>query len=122
MRICMNCGRQPSIFDEIHNHTHHYSTQNGMTPFAAVRRFQYPLHALDESFTLPNEPLPLENGEIHLIRFVRSDRKFNVFGLSFPVPEKAQYEYIKGVVIVEERRLVLYKDIEYLTEFTFPLI
>jgi transposase InsO family protein len=84
--------RQAAIlFDEIHNHTHHYSTQNGMTPRAAVRRLQYPLHVLDESFTLPNKPLPLESGEIHLIRFVRSDRKFTVFGLSFPLPEKAQY-------------------------------
>ena len=77
---------------------------------------------MNESFTLPNEPLPLESGEIHLIRFIRSNLKFNVFGLSFPLPEKAQYEYIKGVIIVEEKRLILYKDIEYLTEYPFPLM
>ena len=109
-------------FDDIHNHTHHYSTQNGMTPFAAVKRYQYPLQTMNESFTLPNEPLPLESGEIHLIRFIRSNLKFNVFGLSFSLPEKAQYEYIKGVIIVEEKRLMLYKDIEYLTEYPFPLM
>ena len=115
--------RQAAIhFDDIHNHTHHYSTQNGMTPFAAVKRYQYPLQTMNESFTLPNEPLPLESGEIHLIRFIRSNLKFNVFGLSFSLPEKAQYEYIKGVIIVEEKRLMLYKDIEYLTEYPFPLM
>lgn len=109
-------------YDDVHNHTHHYSTQNGMTPHKAYQRFQYPLCPLELSFKMPDEKIPLENGEIHFIRFVRSNLKFNIFGLSFPMPEKAKYEYIKGVVLVEERRLIIYKDIEYLTEFPFSLM
>jgi hypothetical protein len=41
--------------------------------------------------------------------------------LSFPMPEKAKYEYIIGIIIVEEQRIVLYKDQEYLLEFPFAL-
>jgi hypothetical protein len=37
------------------------------------------------------------------------------------MPEKAKYEYIIGIIIVEEQRLVLYKDQEYLIEFPFAL-
>jgi putative transposase len=108
-------------YDDVHNHTHHYSTQNGMTPYKAFELFRYPIRALDESYELPKGKLPLESGEIHLIRFVRSDLKFNVFGLSIPLTEKAKYEYIKGIILVEEHRLLIFRDTEYLTEFPFPL-
>jgi len=109
-------------FDEIHNQSHHYSTQNGLTPIAATKRFYYPLRALDTSFVISDKPIPLESDEIHVIRFVRSDLKFNIFGLSFPMPERAKYEYILGVIIVEQQRIVLYKDREYLIDFPFILL
>jgi len=109
-------------YDDVHNHTHHYSTQAGMTPYQAYKRSGYPLQALSESFEMPSNRLPLESGEIHVIRFVRSDLKFNIFGLSFPIPENAKYEYVKGVILVEEDRLLLFKDRELLTEFPFRLM
>jgi hypothetical protein len=71
---------------------------------------------------IPDKPIPLESCEIHVIRFVRSDLKFNIFGLSFPMPERAKYEYILGVIIVEQQRIVLYKDREYLIDFPFILL
>ena len=80
-------------YDDVHNHTHHYSTQHGMTPYQAYERLQYPLQALDGSFEMPSGKLLLERGEIHVIRFVRSNLKFSVFGLSFPMPDNAKYEY-----------------------------
>ncbi len=109
-------------YDDVHNHTHHYSTQAGMTPYQAYKRSGYPLQALSESFEMPSNRLPLESGEIHVIRFVRSDLKFNIFGLSFPIPENAKYEYVKGVILVEEDRLLMFKDRELLTEFPFRLM
>lgn len=108
-------------FDYVHNHNHHYSTQKGMTPSEAYKRSQYPLRPLEPSFEMPEDKIPLESGEIHFIRFVRSNLKFNIFGLSFPIPEKAKYEYILGVALIEEHRLIIYKDKEYLTEFPFSL-
>ena len=109
-------------YDDVHNHTHHYSTQHGMTPYQAYERLQYPLQALDGSFEMPSGKLLLDRGEIHVIRFVRSNLKFSVFGLSFPMPDNAKYEYVKGVILVEEDRLLIFKDRELLTEFPFRLI
>ena len=70
---------------------------------------------------MPKDKIPLETGQIHFIRFVRSNLRFNIFGLSYPMPEKAKYEYILGIALVEENRLAIYKDAEYLTEFAFSL-
>lgn len=108
-------------FCEIHNQTHHYSTQNGMTPKQCMENFNYPLSTLDNEYTLSKKPLPLESGEIHVIRFIRSDLKFTIFGLSFPLPEKTKYEYIKGVIVTEEHKLIIFKDQEYIMDFPFIL-
>lgn len=82
---------------------------------------QYPFTLLDKEFVLPKERLPLNSGEIHVIRFIRSNLKFNIFGLSFSLPEETQYEYIKGIIVTDEHRLKIFKDQEYITEFQFPL-
>lgn len=108
-------------FDQVHNATHHYSSQNGMTPRQAFHKLRYPLQRLDESYSLPQGKLPLERGEIHLLRFIRSDRKFNVYGLSFTVPKKVVHEYVKGVILTNEHRLVIFQDTEFIMDFPFVL-
>jgi hypothetical protein len=108
-------------FCEIHKHTHHYSTQEGMTPKQRMLYLNYPLVRLKDDYVLLNQSLPLENGEIHVIRFIRSDLKFNIFGLSYSLPEETKYEYIKGVIIINEHRLIIFKDQKYITEFKFML-
>ena len=108
-------------FCEIHNKSHHYSTQDGMTPIQRMQYLNYPFVLLDKEFVLPKKRLPLQNGEIHVIRFIRSDLKFNIFGLSFSLPEVTKYEYINGVIITDEHRLIIFKDQEYITEFQFML-
>ena len=111
-----------SHYDDVHNDTHHYSSQNGMTPNKAFQRFGYPYQVLPENYEMPAAKIPLESGEIHVIRFIRSDLEFKMFGLSFPLPDKAKYEYIKGVILVEEHRLLIYKEHELLTKFFFNII
>ena len=60
-------------FCEVHNETHHYSTQKGMTPKQRMEYLNYPLHRLDNDYHFTQEHLPLEKGEIYVIRFIRSD-------------------------------------------------
>ena len=108
-------------FCEVHTTTHHYSTQEGMTPLQRREYLHYPLSLLDKNFIMPKERIPLNSGEIHVIRFIRSNRKFTIFGLSFTLPKETQYEYIKGVIITDEHRLIIFKDQEYITEFQFIL-
>lgn len=126
----LNSGRFESInqiqkaaqrFCEIHNHSHYYSTQSGMTAEQYRKHINYPLVPLDENYILPDEPLPLCEGEIHVIRFIRSDNKFNIFGLSFSLPEEAQHEYIQGVIITKENKLKIFKEQKPIAEFNFVL-
>ena len=110
-----------SRFCAIHNTRHHYSTQNGKTPTQCMEYLKYPLKRLNEQYVLPENTLPLEEGEIHVIRFIRSDLKFNIFGLSYLLPKETEYEYIKGVILTHEHRLIIFKDQKYVTEFQFNL-
>ena len=108
-------------FSEIHNQTHYYSVQDGMTPNKRMKYLDYPLVPLDKEYVFPQKQIPLESGEIFVIRFIRSDLKFNIFGLSYTLPEETKYEYIKGTIITDEHRLIIFKDQKYITEFEFIL-
>jgi hypothetical protein len=108
-------------FCQIHNQSHHYSCMDNLTPEQYRKKFNYPVFTLPEDYTIPNKSLPLEQGEIHIIRFVRSDLKFNIFNLSFLLPEETQYEYVKGVIIIQEHKLKIFKEQEFITEFQFKL-
>lgn len=109
------------IFDKIHNETHHYSSQKGMTPKEAFIKYGYPIGQLDQSYKIPNGKLSLESGEIHVIRFIRKDRKFNLFGLTFLLPENVIHEYVRGIILTEEHRLLIFNDQEFITDFQFIL-
>lgn len=113
--------RTAEYFCQIHNQSHHYSTQAGMSAIEYRKYLNHPITTLSEDYFLPNKPLRLSEGEIHVIRFIRSDLKFNIFGLSFNLPEETQYEYIKGIILTGEHKLKIFKDQEPITEYKFTL-
>jgi transposase-like protein len=108
-------------FRIIHNKTHCYSVQDGMTPNKCMKYLNYPLVPLKKDYANPKTQIPLEPGEIHVIRFIRSNLKFNLFGLSYTLPQETIYEYVKGIIITDEHRLIIFKDQKYITEFKFIL-
>ena len=108
-------------FCQVHNQHHYYSSQEGMTPTKRMKYLDYPTARLNNDYILPKEQLPLCEGEIHVIRFIRSDLRFNIFGLSFTLPKEAVYEYIKGVIITEKHQLRIFKEQKLITEFRFRL-
>lgn len=108
-------------FCEIHNFNHYYSSQGGLTPEQYRKHLNYPLVCLREDYFFPKESIPLSEGEIHVIRFVRSDLKLNIFGLTFNLPEETQYEYIKGVIITGKHQLKIFREQKVITEFPFIL-
>lgn len=97
-------------FCQIHNGHHRYRKQNSMTPVECMNHLNYPLAPLNEDYSLPKGKLPLSEGEIHIIRFIRSDLKFRLFGLSFNLPEELVYQYIKGIILTGENMLKIYSD------------
>ncbi len=92
-----------------------------MTPEQCRKYLNYPITPLREDYILPGKHLPLCAVEIHVIRFIRSNLKFNIFGLTFNIPEEAQYEYIKGVIKTDEHKLKIFKEQKQNTEFKFIL-
>lgn len=108
-------------FCQIHNQHHYYSSQEGMTPEQRMKYLDYPTACLSDDYILPKEPLPLCEGEVHVIWFIRSDLRFNIFGLSFTLPKEAMYEYIKGVILTDKHQLKIFKEQELITEFRFTL-
>ena len=59
-----------------------------------------------EPMTLaPNTKLPqldyVPDGEIVLIRFIRSNRKLDIFGEKFEVSRDLVYSYVKAVIVTK---------------------
>lgn len=116
--------RAADHFCQIHNQNHHCSSQEGMTPQQRRTHLCYPTITLSEDYSLPSGRqgrLALSDGQIHIIRFIRSDLKFNVFGLSFTLPQEAIYEYIKGVIVTEKHLLKIFKKQKLIVEYDFIL-
>ena len=62
---------------------------------------------LDPNFHLPRLDY-VPHGEIILIRFIRSDRKLNLFGEIFKVSKDLVYSYVKAVIRTKTQTLELY--------------
>jgi putative transposase len=70
----------------------------------------------------PKYPLKKpETGFYHLVRFIRSDLKLNVFGEIFNVTSELQYEYIVATIDVKEQKLKVYFNSSQVEEFGYKL-
>lgn len=50
----------------------------------------------------------IPQGNIVLIRFIRSDRKLDIFGEKFQVSKDLIYSYVKAVIVTKIHTLQLY--------------
>ena len=67
-------------------------------------------------------PLPKPTtGCYHLVRFIRSDRRLDVFGERFPLPPEAEYAYVVATVDVAQQRLRVMLGADPVAEFPYPL-
>jgi len=103
------------------NTEHRHSGLHGKTPlqFLADRRtsLRYPPQR-----EAPGIPLPKpKTGRYHFIRFIRSNRRLDLFGESFPMPIEAMYEYVRATVDVARQKLRVYIGDELLHVFDYPL-
>ncbi len=63
----------------------------------------------------------IPDGNIVLIRFIRSNRILNVFGEHFKVPKDLVYSYVKTVIVTEIHTLQLYLGEELVKSFDYKL-
>jgi putative transposase len=114
--------RQESLaFEHRHNSTYRYSKIKGKTPLKALAEMETKLIFPSKRDT-PRHPLDKpEEGCYHLVRFIRSNCRLNIFGEMFPAPPETQYEYVVATVDVKEQKLKLFLDTIQIEEYKYRL-
>jgi len=73
----------------------------------------------------PNAKLPvldfIPDGEVTLIRFIRSNRKLDIFGEKFEVAKDLVYSYVKAVIVTQTHTLQIYLNEELVDTFEYRL-
>ena len=101
-------GKESLQFEYKHNNLYRYSKLNGKIPLQVLsqmgsRRLRFP-----PKESAPRTPLKKpESGCFHLVRFIRSNRKLDVFGELFSLSSEYQYEYVVATTDVKEQKLNL---------------
>lgn len=114
--------RQESLaFEHRHNSTYRYSKIKGKTPLKALastnKKLVFPIN--DD---VPRHPLDKpDEGCYHLVRFIRSDCRLNIFGEMFTVPPETQYEYVVATIDVKDQKLKLFLNQIQLEEYNYQL-
>jgi len=114
--------RQESVaFEHRHNSTYRYSKIKGKTPLKALADMEKKLIFPSKS-DAPRHPLDKpEEGCYHLVRFIRSDCRLDIFGEIFPAPPQTQYEYVVATIDVKEQKLKLSLDAIQVEEYKYQL-
>ena len=114
--------RQESLaFEHRHNSTYRYSKIKGKTPLKALAGTEKKLVFPSKS-DVPRHPLDKpEEGCYHLVRFIRSDCRLDIFGEIFPAPPETQYEYVVATIDVKEQKLKLFLDTIQVEEYKYQM-
>ncbi len=85
-----------------------------------LEQSQFPLQKLGPNTKLPkNEDIP--DGNIILIRFIRSNRMLNIFGEQFEISKDLVYSYVKAIIVTQIHTLQLYLGDELVKSFDYNL-
>jgi len=84
--------------------------ENGFRPMLPPPRYQL-------SQVGPEIPA----GTISLIRFIRSDRKLDIFGEHFTVPKSLIYSYVRAKIVTGLHQIQLYRGDELVITFPYQL-
>ena len=114
-------GQESLAFEHRHNNTYRYSKIKGKTPLKALASMEKKL-IFPSKGDAPRYPLDKpEEGCYHLVRFIRSDCRLNIFGEMFPAPPETQYEYVVATVDVKDQKLKLFLDTVQVEEYKCQL-
>ena len=73
----------------------------------------------------PNTKLPkldhIPDGNVIVIRFIRSDRILNIFGEKFKVSKDLIYSYVKAIIVTDISALQLYLGDQLVDSFEYQL-
>lgn len=113
--------RKSLAFEHKHNTRYRYSKLQGQTPEMALKQCQVRIR-FPVSLEAPQYPLPKpEKGRYHLVRFIRSDSRLDIFGEQYRMPSEAVYEYVVASVDVGLEKLRVQVDGQTIEEYNYPM-
>lgn len=95
-------------FERRHNEKYRYSYLKGKAPVQAFNDRKCSIEKLPKDFRMPNLKERPNEGFIHVIRFIRSDRILQIFGEKFTAPKEAVYQYVKATIDLKEEKIFLH--------------
>jgi hypothetical protein len=63
----------------------------------------------------------IPDGTISLIRFIRSDRKLDIFGERFELPKALIYSYVRAKIVTDLHQIQIYSGDDLVTTFPYQL-
>jgi hypothetical protein len=113
--------KESGAFERRWNSEHRHSGLRGKTPLEFLAQHSTTLR-YPPNREPPRLPLPKpRTGRYHFMRFIRSNRRLDIFGESFHMPIEAVYEYVRATVDVSRQKLRVYIGDELLHVFDYPL-
>ena len=113
--------KESLAFEHRHNGTYRYSKIQGQTPLQALTGMKTKL-IFPSKGDVPRHPLEKpEEGCYHLVRFIQSDLRLNIFGEIFPAPPETQYEYVVATIDVKEQKLKLFLGTTQVEQYNYQL-
>ncbi len=110
-------GQASRQFSRFHNSHHRYSTLGHETPDQMSRKL-LPAMRYDERFDLEKR-IPLEEGSIYFVRFIRSDCKLHLPTESFRVDQSLKYSYVVAEISVENHSLFIQQNNKIIQTFEY---
>jgi hypothetical protein len=112
---------QAKNFELFHNKNHRYSCLKGKTPLQVVQENGFRPILPPPRYQLSQIGPEIPEGTISLIRFIRSDRKLDIFGEHFPVPKTLIYSYVRAKIVTGLHQIQLYRGDQLVTTFSYQL-
>jgi putative transposase len=112
--------RQSKNFQRFHNKHHRYSCLKGKTPLEEIKKIGFKPIKIGGNTKLPDLGI-VPDGNIILIRFIRSDRLLDIFGEKFKVSKNLVYSYVKAVIVTKIGSLQIYLGDDLVDKFDYRL-
>lgn len=112
--------RQSKHFQRFHNKHHRYSCLKGKTALEALTASDFKPITIGANTKLPTLDF-VPDGNIILIRFIRSNRILDIFGEKLKVSKDLVYSYVKAVIVTSIGTLQIYLGDELVDSLEYKL-
>jgi hypothetical protein len=112
--------QQSKNFQRFHNKHHRYSCLKGKTPFEVKQEEGFSPTTVRSSGKMPDLSF-IPDGNISLIRFIRSNRQLDIFGERFEVSKDLVYSYVRAQIVTSLHAVQLYLGNEIVDTFEYRM-